>query len=100
VARLAIAPAARADLRDIRIFSKAQFGAATAGSYMTGLHARFALVLGNPRAGRGEPDLGSGLRSIAYRSHRIYYQVADDGVLIVRILHQAQDVAPALGGSR
>jgi plasmid stabilization system protein ParE len=37
------------------------------------------------------------LRRIAYQSHRIYYESRqDDFVLIVRILHTAQDASAAL----
>jgi toxin ParE1/3/4 len=96
VARLRLAPAAREDLRDIRIYSKAAFGAKVARDYLEGLRAVFALLRDRPLAGMAEDDLGEGIRGFAYRSHRLYYRVALDGVLIVRILHHARDVMRAM----
>lgn len=49
-----------------------------------------------PLIGNAEIRLGDGLRSFSYRSHRIYYRVAEQPVLIVRILHHAQDAHTTL----
>ncbi len=42
-----------------------------------------------------EHDFGNGVRGFPHRSHRIYYREDDGQVTIIRILHQAQDVAAA-----
>ncbi len=88
-----IAPAARADLRDIRVYSKAAFGAAVARRYLAGLRNALTLLRDRPNAGAPEHDLGDGMRGFAYRSHRIYYRLDERGLLIVRILHHARDAA-------
>ena len=88
--KLAIAPVTRADLQDIRRYSKAAFGPRVAASYLTGLRDRFEVILRQPVLGRQETDLGVGIRSVSYRSHRIYYQHRSDDFVIVRILHHAR----------
>lgn len=97
MASLSIAPSARADLRDIRVFSKAAFGAKVALAYLDGLREQFATVMVRPRLGKPEPDVGNTVRSIGFRSRRIYYQPIPDGILIIRILHHAQDIRGAFG---
>lgn len=83
--------AAQQDLRDIRTYSKDMFGVAR--DYMRGIRAAFGLLRERPFAGAAEHDLGDGMRGSSHRSHRIYYVVKEHQVLIVRILHHAQDAA-------
>jgi len=97
VVKLRIAHAARDDLRQIRIYSKSAFGAAAALDYLNGIRALFALIRDRPLAGGLEEDLGEGIRSFGYRSHRIYYRVYADEITVVRILHHARDILQALG---
>lgn len=94
-----IAPAARDDIRDIRIYSKVAFGAATARAYLQELKATFSVILRHPSVGFGESDLGQNVRSYPHRSHRIYHVADEEGVLIVRILHHARDVPRIMGGT-
>jgi toxin ParE1/3/4 len=96
VAEVRIAPAARGDLRDIRIYGKAGFGSAVTGLYLSGLRDAFSRIAARPRSGRPEADLGPGVRSLAYRSHRIYYRSEGEDVFVIRILHHARDVQPRL----
>ena len=98
--RARIAPAARDDLRDIRIYSKSAFGAVTARAYMLGLRDVLALTAAQPLIGIAEHDLGAEMRSFAYRSHRIYFRLDQTGILVVRILHHARDIPRALDDVR
>jgi toxin ParE1/3/4 len=100
VVRLRIAQAAREDLREIRIYGKSAFGAQVARAYLEGLRAVFSLLRDRPEGGAAESDLGEGMRGFAYRSHRVYYRLDAEGVLIVRILHHARDVMRALDQNR
>jgi toxin ParE1/3/4 len=93
-----LAPAARDDLRDIRIYSKAAFGPVATRAYMAGLRAVFDLLVQHSFVGVAESDLGKDIRSHGFRSHRVYYRKDDGGVLIVRILHHTRDVPRAIGG--
>lgn len=44
-----------------------------------------------------EQDLGINVRSFGYRSHRIYYRLEGNDLLVIRVLHHARDVAGAFG---
>lgn len=98
--RLRTAPAAREDIRDIRAYSKGRFGARVARDYLEGLSAAFGRLAARPHAGVSESALAIGMRSIVYRSHRIYYLLEGDDLLVVRILHHARDVSGAFGTTR
>jgi toxin ParE1/3/4 len=45
-----------------------------------------------PRMGRSREELGPGIRSIPENPYMIFYQLTDEGTLIVRILHQSQNL--------
>lgn len=96
MARLRIAAAAQDDLRDIRTYSKAAFGAATTRQYLIGLRAAFTRLRERPLIGTAEEHLGFAMRSFGYKSHRIYFRSVNHDVLIVRILHHARDIPTSM----
>jgi len=100
VARTRISPAARGDLREIRTYSKAAFGAEQTSRYLEGLREVFRLLRERPLAGALDERLGKGVRGFHYRSHRIYYVPTSNEVLIIRILHHARQVGVALAGEQ
>lgn len=88
---------ARADVEAIRDFSLERFGEAVAAAYVIDLQQTVHAIGARPLAGRDDGDLASGMRSVRCRSHRIFYQIDGGSVVIVRILHHAQDAERALG---
>ena len=94
--RLRLSAAAKDDLRDIRIYSKAVFGLPVAKDYMSGLRRIFGLLRERPMVGASDAELGENMRKFTYRSHRVFYRVEGRDVLIVRILHHAQDARRSL----
>lgn len=96
--KLRLSAAARDDLRDIRIYSKAAFGVAVAREYMAGLRRLFVMLRERPLAGALiDGDRGDGIRSMTYRPHRLFYLADGDLILVIRILHHARDAARAIG---
>ncbi len=91
MAEIEVADRAREDLREIRRFSKARFGAAVAVSYLDGLRQAIKGLGSRPMAGSAQEQFGPGIRKLNHRSHTIYYRYGDDRALVIRILHQAQD---------
>lgn len=100
VARIRLAESAREDLREIRFYSRTAYGPAVARDYLLGLRKAFDLLGSRPLAGVQEADLGVGIRSFSYRSHRIFYHPDAQGIVILRILHQAQERHGTLNETR
>ena len=96
MAEIRFSPAARADLKDIGRFSRREFGKTVADKYLLGLDQVFDRVALHPHFGEAQPKLGKGVRRSSHRSHRIFYEVEGDVVLILRIFHHARDVKRGL----
>jgi toxin ParE1/3/4 len=64
-----------------------------AHTYLTGLHDCFALLADNPSWGNDYDFIAPGLLRYEYRSHAIYYQSTNNGIVIVRVLGGKQDPA-------
>lgn len=92
-----LSPAARIDLEGIRQYSLDTFDPAVADSYFLGFDAAFDLLSNHPRVGATAPELGKDIRCLVHRSHRLFYRIDKKMVLIVRIVHHAQDARSALG---
>lgn len=96
MAKPRLSKAAVDDLRSIRHYSKAVFGASIARASIDGLRAALDGLGHRPMAGIAERQLGADLRSVGFRSHRVYFETDGVKVLIVRILHHAQNAPPNL----
>jgi len=83
---------ADADLEGIYEYTIFNFGLAQARNYLDGLRARFDMLAEHPLHGRSDEALAPGLRRSEYESHIVFYMPQDDGILIVRVLHQRMDV--------
>lgn len=90
--RLDIKAAARRDLAEIRDFSIERFGVKVAATYLAGFRAAFRRILEFPEMGSVIPEAKVVTHLYVYRSHRIFYRVDKDAVLIVRIIHHSRDV--------
>jgi toxin ParE1/3/4 len=97
VKRLDIKAAARAELTQIYEYSVAEFGWQVAETYMSGLRGAFDRLLEFPLIGPVYPDVNPEVRFLLYRSHRIFYRIEGDLVLIVRVLHKHRDVRAVFG---
>lgn len=71
-------------------------GAAVSDRHMAGFERLFELLREQPFAGQERPEFARRVRSLSHRPHRILYRLDGDTVLIVRILHHAQDAPRAL----
>lgn len=84
------------DLDEIFEFSFVQFVLETALAYRTGLDHVFALLEGHPGLGPACEIVGEGVRSFAFKSHRIYYRIEHNDVMVARILHKARATSEKL----
>ncbi len=64
-----------------------------AQDYISGLHDCFELLAEHQTWGSDYSFIFSGLKRYEYRSHAIYYQPNEEGILIVRVFGGKQDPA-------
>jgi toxin ParE1/3/4 len=91
MAEVILSPEASADLNDILIYGLINHGEATASTYLRGFNAAFKRLEDYPLSGQIDEEIG--FRRCHYRSHRVFYRVNKDMVLIVRIIHHSRDVS-------
>ena len=82
---------AATDLEAIAEFTINRFGIEQARRYRDELKACFENLAENPTIGRRAEQLANGLRRFEHRSHIVFYVLAEDGVLVVRVLHYRMD---------
>ncbi|MFU0887733.1 type II toxin-antitoxin system RelE/ParE family toxin [Kluyvera sichuanensis] len=82
------------DFESIYEFTWYKFGAHQADKYTRELDTLFSLLAKNPAMGHDCSALKEGIRQHNHRQHAIYYQLKEDGIFIIRILHQ--QMQPAL----
>ncbi|MEC9346430.1 MAG: type II toxin-antitoxin system RelE/ParE family toxin [Pseudomonadota bacterium] len=97
--RYALSPSARADLVAIWRYSAANWSVEQADRYVRDLEAVFRLLAGSPGLGVGIDHLRKGYRKFPAGRHSVYYTSGEQGVLIVRILHQRMDAGAQLPGA-
>lgn len=95
--RLDIKAAARAELAQIHEYSVAEFGWRAAEAYMIGLRQAFDRLLEFPFIGPIYPDVTPEVRVFLHRSHRIFYRIEGEMVLIVRVLNKQRDLQAMFG---
>jgi toxin ParE1/3/4 len=89
--RLLRTPEAEADLDAIWDYI-ARDSLAAADRMLDELNGRFELLAKNPEIGELQPHLTDGsYRRFTCRNYVIYYRPLRDGIVLVRVLHGAQD---------
>ncbi len=69
-------------------------GQAQAESYLSGMRGAIEQIATHPTRGRVCDEVRAGYRRYGIASHHVYYRVPDDGVDVIRILHQRMDPSP------
>ncbi len=91
-------PQAAQDLDDI-YDHVAQFNAASAARIIQRLQRICRLLAQFPGMGRARDDLRPKMFSFSVESYVIFYEAADDGIRILRILHGSRNFPPDLFNS-
>lgn len=92
MSRLRFTPVSRDDLEEIWEFI-AQDNLDAAEALLKAIEEKCELLASSPSIGRRRDELAEDLRSLPHDSYLIFYRMVADGVLIVRVLHAARDVA-------
>ena len=90
MASVELSDRAAADLLAIYLEGIRHFGPRQADRYLDELDACFHLLADNPRMGRSTESLGQGLRRHEHGSHVIFYELMEQDILIIAILHSRQ----------
>jgi toxin ParE1/3/4 len=91
VGSYALSREADADIQHIAEISLRQWGLARAEKYILDLHETFEMLVEFPDLGRNASHIRPGYRKTETASHSVFYRKTEDGVLIVRVLHQRMD---------
>ena len=89
---------AKADLKDIALFTQRRWGREQRNIYIKQFDDSFWLLAENPDVGKACDEIRPGYRKFPQGSHVIFYkQVDSQHIQVIRILHKSMDVAPILG---
>jgi len=89
--RVEISDAAAADLAAIFRYTREQWGETQAVAYIDALDAGFQRIAAKPSLGRTRFELLKGARSRLIGKHVVFYNLDESKVVILRIVHPAQD---------
>jgi toxin ParE1/3/4 len=86
-------PRAKGDILDIWFYTADAWGSDQADQYVRMIDRSIERLVAHPKI--GAPFLGCRvpLRSIKAESHRVFYQLIDQKIEIVRVLHSSVDAA-------
>lgn len=90
--RLEKSQAADDDLDEILAYSRQRFGRSVGREYFFSFEHAFVLLERFPEAGEPADDIHPGVRRLKHRQHRIFYEIGDDRITVLRILHHAMSL--------
>ena len=79
------------DISDIYQYTVSEFGESKANAYLTGIDEKLTLLAEQPRLGRSIDFVREGYFRSEYASHSIFYTLVEEGILVVRVLHNRMD---------
>lgn len=80
------------DLRSIGRYTQTTWGREQRDRYLAKLDQSFHLLAQEPQRGRDCADIRVGYRKYHVGRHLIFYRMAQDGIEIIRILHDSMDI--------
>jgi toxin ParE1/3/4 len=89
--RFVLKPRAHADLDEIWNYTADRWGLEQAETYIRQLWKDIQTVVDNPSLGQECADVRPGYRKYPSGSHVLFYRLTDDGIDVVRILHERMD---------
>ena len=84
--------AAKQDLRSIGRYTQATWGREQRNRYLTKLDNCFHRLAKEPQRGRACDDVRVGYRKYLIGRHLIFYREVNEGIEIIRVLHDRMDV--------
>jgi toxin ParE1/3/4 len=85
-----LSPKAQDDMESVWLYTLSQWGLEQTERYIDELSAAFNLLASNPGLGKRCEHIRAGYRKHPTLRHVIYYREVDDGIEIIRTLHDQQ----------
>ena len=89
--RLTVKPDAQVDIDDILLYTRKQWGVDQRRRYGTQLRQGMRSLVERPELGRTRDEVYSGCRSLVIERHVVYYRIAENEIIVGRVLHSSQD---------
>lgn len=86
-----LTPAAQRDLSSIWDYTVERWDARQAETYVLEIRSAIERIAEQPDRGRAVDEIRTGYRRYAIGSHLVFFIESDDGVDVIRILHQRMD---------
>lgn len=96
MSKFTVSKAANTDIRGIARYTQNTWGRDQRRRYLDGLNEKFEMLAAMPEMAAERRDFQPPVRIHHYEKHLIIYVINDSGILIVRVLHQSQDVPAQL----
>jgi toxin ParE1/3/4 len=90
--KIVLAPRATHDLIRLYDYLEERAGARLARSYIDRIDALFDVLADFPGIGAPRPELGASVRSSGIWPYVIFYQVGDDSLHVLRIVHGRRNI--------
>lgn len=94
-----ITPRALKDIHNIGRYTARQWGRTQRDAYLRRLDRRFQQLADRPLTGRSRDEISAGCHSCVHEAHVIFYQICDEGIVIIGVPHQMMDIQRHLGVS-
>ncbi len=89
---------AELDILEIGLVLEAERGAVFAVNYLRGMRERIESLSEMPRQTRERKELGHGHDALILTPYIVFYQVADNTVLVKRVLHGSRKITKRMFG--
>ena len=94
--KINISPKASADIVAIWNYTVREHGVDTADIYVTELDRAMEMAIQYPKIGTDYSEIRDGYRKLKSGFHLIFYIPHDDGIEIIRVLHEQADIPARL----
>ena len=96
---ISITRSAEEDLTQIERWWVREASSAIADRVLGGIEEKITRLADTAPLGASRPEYGQDVRFVRAKPYVIYYRIAENRVIVLRILHQARDRDAIMGGS-
>ncbi len=95
---IALSAKARADLRDIEVYTMTHWDARQWAAYEAAIASALTNIGDNPEIGRARDEIHPGYRSYVVGQHLIFYRITPRVIVVIGILSARKNLHRALRG--